>query len=1519
MKTGNHYGRIKQVLSLLLALSISSSLAMFWQVPEVSACYSWSVGQRVGLKGGSEIRVGSGLGYRIQTIVPNDDWLVDIIGGPRYADGQEWWDTSRAKLDGGGTGWLYKSQAGYDLCGQTTPGKLVLIQDLSMTNTTPAINQETTGTYRVKNTGGQAITIEYLGIQGRLDGNLNGVSADFNWVQNLTLQPGEEYTYSSGRSFNRIGSWRLRPNYRMNGGWSDVHRENGTVNELWVNVQASSPGRLVLIQDLAVSAANPALGQEIQGSYRVKNDGGAPITIEYLGIQGRLNGDINGTAGDFNWVQNLTLLPGQEYVYSSRRSFDISGNWRLIPNYRMNNVWSDVQRGNGTINPVWINVQTAPYVQTWFPQVSGIESENFEGLLNDIFFSDIYHGWAVGMNYILTTNNGGKTWRPQHQYWTSTLGGVYFANNMVGWAVGGDGNIGTILSTTNGGRSWSSQNILTSEHLIDIDFVDSQNGWVVGRYNVVLHTSDGGLNWTRQTTPNSFIYGDAVDFWDINTGWIVTDHEGSILYTSDGGSHWVQQPVENIPNNMRGVSFISANEGWTSGYSDDPGCPDSLRTRIFHTVNAGNNWEQISSFCGVSGRIKFVDSRNGWLTSHQRIFSTNNGGRDWTEQAAINSPSLIGLQFIHGLYFLNNDQAWAVSDNGIILHRGPEVPIYTISGKVTNSSGVPIAGVVISSNLGNSVVTDSSGNYLLNDLGIGDYTTTASKSGYSFSPPTQSIKLMGNAVNINFTGTTQGVTYSISGHVLNNNGAVIPYAEVSTNTGKKITSNSNGYYVLTGLAEGRYILNASKSGYGFTPILVSVPPSRSGQDIWGFINSECSATAPAKIPIMLVTGWGGSKPSLRDDENLKFFESFLQPLGYKLGCNLFYAADTSPKRFLYDDMPLWDSNAKVIRDNLCSAYEKMEQNYPEWSGYFEIVAHSYGGLRARAFLETPDLYGKCPPTTTQKFTVDNLFTLGTPHGGEVGDLPLSSLIGLIGLGSMDFPAISEMLPTTRESQNQSRWQPPGVSYVLISGDGRLQSDQFSIPLRFLYETFHADSSPNDLAVHGWSSDTLTEIPSNYPNLRSLYTDDVHGRCDDSAPISKEGLSCLALGLNLSKSYVSPEETFLDYIWQIIWSHSQSAASNLNTDRPTASVNLSPVNNGHSAQAEPTIYPPIMDISSGAVSHGQVTSGTFEINGGETQVLMVSTSEGLELDMIDPNGDLVSTDDPYVEIIKGFDTGFGWMDNYYLLNAIPGTWSYTIKTNNLTETIAYRLLAVLSTPIIVTPVLPDTLPNNSPLNITATVTYSETTPVIGGTVTARVLRPDSSVEVISLLDDGAHQDGAPGDGVFGGSYTQTGQGGIYGLLITAEGSYNGEKYIRTATGVTTVNSNNASLGTQYSDQIINHNYNGTLKWLDVSVPVNVNQAGTYAVSAELVKGSTFITSARAQLALQPGSQILHLRFSGDAIIETQLDGPYTIRNLILLDETNTTLLIQKVDTAYETAAYQYIQFRIFKNYLPAVKK
>lgn len=90
--------------------------------PSCSAAPGWAVGQRVRLHANPQIRAAPSFSSPPYQLPPiPDGWEVDIIGGPTCAEGAEWWNTSRQRLDGGGTGWVDRGQA-QGGAPSTTPG-----------------------------------------------------------------------------------------------------------------------------------------------------------------------------------------------------------------------------------------------------------------------------------------------------------------------------------------------------------------------------------------------------------------------------------------------------------------------------------------------------------------------------------------------------------------------------------------------------------------------------------------------------------------------------------------------------------------------------------------------------------------------------------------------------------------------------------------------------------------------------------------------------------------------------------------------------------------------------------------------------------------------------------------------------------------------------------------------------------------------------------------------------------------------------------------------------------------------------------------------------------------------------------------------------------------------------------------------------------------------------------------------------------------------------------------------------
>jgi hypothetical protein len=87
---------------------------------------------------------------------------------------------------------------------------------------------------------------------------------------------------------------------------------------------------------------------------------------------------------------------------------------------------------------------------------------------------------------------------------------------------------------------------------------------------------------------------------------------------------------------------------------------------------------------------------------------------------------------------------------------------YSISGRVIDASGNPIAGVTVSA-LGSSSATTGSDGYYTIWLPAGTYTVIPSKSGYTFSPPSRTVTVPPNATGVDFTGSPLGVGLSYTG------------------------------------------------------------------------------------------------------------------------------------------------------------------------------------------------------------------------------------------------------------------------------------------------------------------------------------------------------------------------------------------------------------------------------------------------------------------------------------------------------------------------------------------------------------------------------------------------------------------------------------------------------------------------------------------------------------------------------------------------------------------------------------
>ena len=322
-------------------------------VKPVYACYTWAVGQRVGLKGGTQIRTGSGFSYSVHTTLPADanNWQVDIIDGPRNVDGQEWWDISRRNIDGGGTGWVYKAQAGWDLCGTTPPGNIYVASGLELVpdpnhSWPPYEGDKLIGRFTLGNNGGQRIHLDGYGVRLRRNGSeywdsLNNSGRDIDPNQTVRFDQNNERSLFTGH-------------YRAEITWKVSGQDWQVSNAQEFDVVSRPAGNIYIASDIELQSDPyhtwpPYEGDKLIGRFTLGNNGGSNLHLDGLGIRMRRNSSeywdfVNTSGFDLSVGQTIRFdqnnerplasghyraeitwkISGQDWQVASAREFDVA-------------------------------------------------------------------------------------------------------------------------------------------------------------------------------------------------------------------------------------------------------------------------------------------------------------------------------------------------------------------------------------------------------------------------------------------------------------------------------------------------------------------------------------------------------------------------------------------------------------------------------------------------------------------------------------------------------------------------------------------------------------------------------------------------------------------------------------------------------------------------------------------------------------------------------------------------------------------------------------------------------------------------------------------------------------------------------------------------------------------------------------------------------------------------------------------------------------------------------------------
>lgn len=202
----------------------------------------------------------------------------------------------------------------------------------------------------------------------------------------------------------------------------------------------------------------------------------------------------------------------------------------------------------------------------------------------------------------------------------------------------------------------------------DVLFVSDIEGWAVNSDGLVLHTTDGGINWTLQfQTPligSRPVYPRALAFTTKLRGWLGTLTRGYELFeTTDGGESWtlVEDLPPEKPTSICGMFAVNEKVVYASG-TNFPTRP----VGVLKTTDGGAKWTatDMTPYATALIDIFFFDEDHGFVVGGKPkeglslrdnlipvVLYTSDGGNTWENKVE-------DLEFDKGewgwkIYFVN--------------------------------------------------------------------------------------------------------------------------------------------------------------------------------------------------------------------------------------------------------------------------------------------------------------------------------------------------------------------------------------------------------------------------------------------------------------------------------------------------------------------------------------------------------------------------------------------------------------------------------------------------------------------------------------------------------------------------------------------------------------------------------------------------------------------------------------------------------------------------------------------------
>ncbi|MGV3631988.1 MAG: YCF48-related protein [Bacteroidota bacterium] len=236
---------------------------------------------------------------------------------------------------------------------------------------------------------------------------------------------------------------------------------------------------------------------------------------------------------------------------------------------------------------------------------------------------------------------------------------IAFSDDNTAFATGWSG---VLYKSTDGGENWSLQTTtLPSVDMYAVAFIDASTGFIMGDQGRIYKTTDGGATWAQKTSGTTeSIYNIAI--LSNNTTIFAVGSGGLLLKSTDTGDTWTSQSSPSAEIN-RSIKFAGDNESVAYLIGDNAG--DA--TSVYKSTDGGVSWTVQTVPAATDGDpvnlfgLSVVDASTAFVCGGSKRIAKTTDGSSWTN---VNSNL---ANFYRACHFTSSTSGYVVGAAGKIL------------------------------------------------------------------------------------------------------------------------------------------------------------------------------------------------------------------------------------------------------------------------------------------------------------------------------------------------------------------------------------------------------------------------------------------------------------------------------------------------------------------------------------------------------------------------------------------------------------------------------------------------------------------------------------------------------------------------------------------------------------------------------------------------------------------------------------------------------------------------------------